>query len=86
MKPLLSREGENVSLYRNRREILSAPGNYGQEGYVFQAYAPLFKSDFGYAVLGSWIVADRPCGLGIREDASPITANLSRYVPHIIEG
>ncbi|NTE44263.1 glutathionylspermidine synthase family protein [Agrobacterium pusense] len=86
VKPLLSREGENVSLYQNGREIFSAPGGYGQEGYVFQAYAPLFKSEFGYAVLGSWIVADRPCGLGIREDASPITANLSRYVPHIIEG
>ena len=85
VKPLLSREGENISLYRNRREILSAPGSYGKEGYVFQAYAPLFKSEFGYAVLGSWIVGDRSCGLGIREDASPITANLSRYVPHIIE-
>jgi glutathionylspermidine synthase len=86
VKPLLSREGENVSLFRNRREVLSAPGSYGEEGYIIQAYAPLFKSEFGYAVLGSWIVGDRACGLGIREDVSPITANLSRYVPHIIEG
>ncbi len=32
----------------------------------------------------SWIIGDRACGLGIREDRSQITANLSRYVPHII--
>ncbi|ATN36637.1 hypothetical protein ACO34A_22885 (plasmid) [Rhizobium sp. ACO-34A] len=86
IKPLLSREGENVRLFRNGSEVLSAPGDYGAEGYVVQAYAPLFHSEAGYAVLGSWIVGDRACGLGIREDRSFITANLSRYVPHIITG
>lgn len=86
VKPLLSREGENVSLFREGQEVFSAPGNYGKEGYVIQAYAPLFTSEFGHAVLGSWIVGDRACGLGMREDMSPITANLSRFVPHIIKG
>lgn len=85
-KPLLSREGENVRLFRAGQEVLSTPGDYGAEGYVLQAYAPLFESDAGHAVLGSWIVGDRACGLGIREDRSQITANLSRYVPHIIRG
>ena len=86
VKPLLSREGENIRLFRADEEILSTPGDYGTEGYVVQAYAPLFQSDAGFAVLGSWIVGDRACGLGIREDRSQITANLSRYVPHIIRG
>lgn len=86
IKPLLSREGENVRLFRAGREVASASGNYGAEGHVIQAYAPLFESDAGHAVLGSWIVGDKACALGVREDRSRITANLSRYVPHVILG
>lgn len=85
-KPLLSREGENVSIFTNGKELASAPGDYGAEGFVIQEYAPLFESEGGFAVLGSWIVGDRACGLGIREDRSRITANLSRFVPHVILG
>lgn len=83
-KPLLSREGENVTIFTDGKELASAPGDYGAEGFIIQEYAPLFESEGGYAVLGSWIVGDRACGLGIREDRSRITANLSRFVPHII--
>ncbi|GGA99364.1 hypothetical protein GCM10011491_29540 [Brucella endophytica] len=83
-KPLLSREGENVTVYRDGKEFLSLGGGYGDEGFIVQAYAPLFHSDAGHAVLGSWIIGDRACGLGIREDQTPITANLSRFVPHVI--
>ena len=83
-KPLLSREGENVTIFADGKELASAPGDYGAEGFIIQEYAPLFESEGGYAVLGSWIIGDRACGLGIREDRSRITANLSRFVPHII--
>lgn len=83
-KPLLSREGENVSIFANGKELAAAPGDYGAEGFVIQEYTPLFESEGGFAVLGSWIVGDRACGLGIREDRSRITANLSRFVPHVI--
>lgn len=83
-KPLLSREGENVTIFADGRELASAPGDYGAEGFVIQGYAPLFEGEGGFAVLGSWIVGDRACGLGIREDRSRITANLSRFVPHVI--
>ncbi|WP_179039221.1 glutathionylspermidine synthase family protein [Rhizobium leguminosarum] len=85
-KPLLSREGENVTIFQDSRELISAPGDYGDEGFIVQAYAPLFESDGGFAVLGSWIVGDRACGLAVREDRSRITANLSRFVPHVIVG
>ncbi|ARM15582.1 MULTISPECIES: glutathionylspermidine synthase family protein [Rhizobium] len=83
-KPLLSREGENVTIFREGQELVSAPGDYGDEGFVIQAYAPLFESNGGFAVLGSWVAGDRACGLAVREDRSRITANLSRFVPHII--
>lgn len=83
-KPLLSREGENVTIYRGGKALESADGDYGEEGFIVQGYARLFQSDHGFAVLGSWIVGDRACGLGVREDASRITANLSRFVPHVV--
>lgn len=80
-KPLLSREGANVSLRRASGAMIST-GSYGAEGYVYQAYEPLAAVDGNYAVIGSWIVGDRAAGIGIREDDTPITKNTSRFVPH----
>ena len=84
-KPLLSREGSNVTL-RNRFTAVEQPGEYGEEGYVYQGLAPLpqFEGPQGpvFPVVGSWIVGEEPAGMGIREDDSPITRNSSRFVPH----
>ena len=38
-----------------------------------------------YPVLGAWIIAGQPAGLGIREDATPITRDTSRFVPHLFD-
>ncbi|WP_027892213.1 glutathionylspermidine synthase family protein [Calidithermus chliarophilus] len=91
-KPLLSREGANVSLYGDSlgigapdTKLLETLGPYGEEGYVYQEFWPLAEFDGQRAVLGSWIVGDEPAGLGIREDEHLITQNASRFVPHIIE-
>lgn len=80
-KPLLAREGANVTL-RTAGGQLSQIGNYGAEGYVYQGLAPLPRFDDNYAVIGSWIVGTEPAGIGIREDDTPITKNTSRFVPH----
>lgn len=85
-KPIFSREGENVAILEGGKVAEEAPGVYGTERRVIQAYAPLFASDGQHAVLGSWVVGDRAAGLGIREDHGRITRNLSRFVPHIIDG
>jgi glutathionylspermidine synthase len=84
-KPLLAREGANVTLRRRDGTHLSTleqPGDYGAEGFVYQGLAPLPGFDGRYAVIGSWIVGEQPAGIGIREDDSPITRNSSRFVPH----
>jgi glutathionylspermidine synthase len=83
-KPLYSREGANVSLVADGVAVSAQEGPYGAEGFVRQALAPL--PDFGglYPVVGSWLVAGEPCGLSIREDATPITGNGSRFLPHAI--
>jgi glutathionylspermidine synthase len=80
-KPLLSREGSNVTI-RTRGVVRRQPGGYGQEGFVYQGVAPLPSFDGRYPVIGSWIVGEEPAGIGIREDESPITKNSSRFVPH----
>ncbi len=80
-KPLLSREGSNVTI-RTRGVVRAQPGDYGAEGFVYQAVAPLPAFDGRYPVIGSWIVGEEAAGIGIREDDSPITRNSSRFVPH----
>ena len=80
-KPIYSREGANVSINAGGR-TLEAPGTYGEEGFIWQAYHELPVFDGNYTVIGSWIVGDEAAGIGIREDATPITKNSSRFVPH----
>jgi glutathionylspermidine synthase len=80
-KPILSREGANVTITTQGREI-SVPGEYGAEGYIYQAYHPLPVYGGSHTVIGSWIIGDEAAGIGIREDESPVTKNSSRFVPH----
>ncbi|HEY0780371.1 MAG TPA: glutathionylspermidine synthase family protein, partial [Gemmatirosa sp.] len=80
-KPLLSREGANVSLVMFGEELAASDGTYGAEGYVYQAIAPLPRFDGHTPVLGSWVVAGEAAGVGIREADGPITTNTSRFVP-----
>jgi glutathionylspermidine synthase len=85
-KPLFSREGANIELMHAGQTLDRDSGPYGAEGFVRQALAPLPQFDGNHVVLGSWIAAGQPCGLSIREDASPITKNSSRFLPHAIVG
>ncbi|MFZ3320874.1 MAG: glutathionylspermidine synthase family protein [Usitatibacter sp.] len=80
-KPIYSREGANVSITAGGATV-EAPGDYGEEGFIWQAYHALPVFEGNYTVIGSWIVGELPAGIGIREDATPITKNSSRFVPH----
>lgn len=84
-KPILSREGANITLYKNGKPIQESGGEYGSEGFIFQALAELPNFDNNYPVIGSWIIGQQPAGMGIRESDSPITNDKSRFVPHFIE-
>ncbi|MET0446267.1 MAG: glutathionylspermidine synthase family protein, partial [Pseudorhodoplanes sp.] len=85
-KPLYSREGANIQLVVDGEVADFDDGPYGKEGFIRQAAAPLPVFDGNYAVIGSWIAAGVPCGLSVREDATLITKNTSRFVPHTILG
>lgn len=84
-KPILSREGANVSIVENGKLISSTAGAYGKEGYIFQELFTL--PDFGekYPVIGSWIIGQETAGIGIRESDSLITDDKSRFIPHLIQ-
>ena len=86
VKPLLSREGANVRIVSPWHTQAETRGDYGEEGFVYQEYAPLPEFGGAQPVIGSWIIGQEPAGMGIRESDGPITDNLSRFVPHRIEG
>jgi len=83
-KPLLSREGANISIFKNGFLLESSEGEYGDEGFIYQQYCDLPVFGDNHPVLGSWLIGLEPAGIGIRESKNLITDNLSRFVPQII--
>jgi len=85
-KPLLGREGANITIHQPGREIESG-GDYGAEGFIYQELAQQAIFDGMYPIIGSWVVGheegNAAAGIGIRESDSPITGNTSRFVPHL---
>jgi glutathionylspermidine synthase len=84
-KPLLAREGANIEVRRGGATEAATGGDYGAEGYVYQALYELPGEGENRPVIGAWIVDGDPAGMGIREDG-PITGNTARFVPHVIQG
>lgn len=89
VKPLLGREGANVIIVKNGETLAKTGGQYGQEGFVVQQFAPLPKFDTPegprHPVFGAWVVDGLVYpGMGIRESAGLITDNGSFFVPHLI--
>jgi len=84
-KPLLAREGANIEVRRGGATEASTGGDYGEEGFVYQALYDLPGEGENRPVIGAWIVDGEPAGMGIREDG-PITGNTARFVPHVIQG
>ena len=83
-KPLLSREGQNITVVRDSVVDVALDGPYGAEGYVVQAYHPLPEFDGNYAMTGCWLIASEPAGMCVREDRALITGDDSRFIPHLI--
>ena len=83
-KPIFAREGANISIIRNKKEVAASLGPYGSEGYIYQATHMLPKFGDHYTLIGSWLVDDEAAGISMREDSGPITQDMSRYLPHII--
>ncbi|MCR8918688.1 glutathionylspermidine synthase family protein [Bacteroides sp. ET225] len=88
-KPVYSREGHNVSVleirnWEERVRLAETEGDYNKGAYVYQEYVEPTAYSGRYPVIGSWVVGGEPAGIGIRENRTEITGNLSEFVPHII--
>ena len=85
-KPRLGREGANVEVHRPGQAPWVPPlrPEYGAEGWVWQALAPIPVVDGFRPVMGCWVVDGEPAGLGIRESQGPVTDDASAFVPHFI--
>jgi glutathionylspermidine synthase len=84
-KPLFSREGASISIIENGRTTETSPNDsYAAHPRIVQAYHPLPVFDGFRPVIGAWIVGQACAGIGIRDDRSRITQDLSRFKPHYI--
>ena len=83
-KPLLSRQGANIEIIANHKQLLSSDGPYDRDAHIVQAFHPLPDFSGKYPLVGCWLVASKAAGLCIREDNSLITGENSRVVPHLV--
>ncbi len=85
-KPILSREGANIDMVMKNISLQKTEGVYGAEGFIYQELFTLPNFSDHYPVIGSWVIGQEPAGMGIREATTLVTDNLSRFVPHLING
>ena len=83
-KPLLSRQGANIQMYRDGALQLASEGPYGDGGQIVQGSAPLPEYGGKYPLLGLWLIASKAAGLCIRESRTLITGPDASVVPHVI--
>ncbi|MFO0860361.1 MAG: glutathionylspermidine synthase family protein [Phycisphaerales bacterium] len=81
-KPFFSREGANITVVDHGRVTTETPGPYAGP-YVYQAKATLPRFGDRYALVGSWVVGGKDCGVGMREDTVAVLSNVSPFVPHV---
>jgi glutathionylspermidine synthase len=82
-KPMLGREGANITIREGSKIISSSPGDYGNGVFIYQGFGDGAEFDGARPNLGVWMVNDEACGMGVREDNKLIVGNASRFVPHI---
>jgi glutathionylspermidine synthase len=85
-KPFFGREGAGVSLVDRGKTIAAGHAGHHGEPVVYQKHANLFSAGRQHFVWGLWMVGDACHGLSARGDHSPVTGNLSRFYPHLIDG
>jgi glutathionylspermidine synthase len=74
-KPFFSREGEGI--------VVDTRFAGSKKQAIYQKYCELPNCSGHYPAIGSWIIGSQAAGIGVREDTSPVTNNLSRFVPHL---
>jgi glutathionylspermidine synthase len=82
-KPLHGREGSNVTIEAPGVSV-STGGPYDADRFVYQAYVDMGEYAGFRPMLGSWLIAGEPAGVGIRETRGHVTNNTASFVPHVV--
>lgn len=85
-KPILGREGNNITVYKNKIAVEQNGGEYADNRLIYQQYYEPADFNGNHPILGSWVIGGEAAGIGIRESCSIITGNISRFIPHYIKG
>jgi len=89
-KPVLGREGNNVIINKYNgstyEQTYMNDGEYGNQPMIYQQFFEVPEFENSFPVIGSWMIDQEPAGIGIRENFSLITDNVSRFIPHYIKG
>jgi glutathionylspermidine synthase len=86
-KPVFSREGASITIEEEGRVTDKAEDRtYDAHPMIVQAYHALPVFDGFRPVIGAWVVGETCVGMGLREDRTRITQDLSRFKPHYIRG
>ncbi|NJP46131.1 glutathionylspermidine synthase family protein [Actinacidiphila epipremni] len=84
-KPLLGREGAGITVHPPSPTPPPPPPPPPHDRHCYQQLAPLPTFATHHTVLGAWVIAGEPAGLGIRESSTLVTDGYARFVPHIVE-
>lgn len=83
-KPLLGREGQNVTEVEGGRLVQQQPGDFGHQPQVRQRWAELPRDAQGRRYQAGVFWAGEACAISFRREAGVIT-NLSEFVPHVLD-
>lgn len=84
-KPIFSREGSSVTITEGGALLEASPDTtYAHHPMIVQEYHPIPEFGGFRPIIGAWVVGRTCVGMGIREDRSRITQDLSHFVPHFI--
>ena len=84
-KPFLAREGANVSILdENKNVICENGGEYGDGKFLYQEYVELNKDKNGSKYQAGVFFAYEGCALGFRKGGE-ILDNYSKFTGHIIK-
>jgi glutathionylspermidine synthase len=83
IKPMLGREGGNVTVIQGGKVLAASDGRYNGP-VIYQQFLDMADHDGHFPIIGSWMVDGVCAGVGVREGGR-ITTNRDRFVPHVIE-
>lgn len=84
VKPIYSREGSNVTIFKDGIISSEVKGPYAHHKKIYQRFCDIPCFNGRWTVLGGWVINHRASALSIRETTSEITDNWSYFTPHIV--